>query len=1173
MANPYTETNVDGFISLAYAENKLVWPFIAEWYRGTALTQAESLYDYTFGGSSLRRGFVRYLSRFTSKELSHNNIVAGDGALAVMENLAFALFERGDSIGLLMPCYAQHRNILTHRAGNVIVAAESLEAMMLLIREHKVRGVIFTNPSNPAGFVYSRQQVKELVDACAGHKVHLISDEIYASCVFDGTMVSVLDFVTTEAHEPYIHLISGLAKIGWSGAKLGLLYSSSRPLITTMRALSRLAPVATPGAAAATRMLAAGSHVLESLLKSNARLLRNQYASVTQMLDSLRIPFIPAMGGLTICLDFRALVKDFAGELALYNIFVSEGRFQLAQGKDFGFRVPGFFRVTLAEPLDVVQEALRRIHSMLQKLNMSHLAARESMMSRMRQVWDRTDQIFGLLCSGQEAVLQRPIHLRHPFIFYIGHLSAFLWNQLQQVAPELPLIDQELQDLFDRGIDPDVDDPSKVHSNSAGTEERTDWPTLERVHAFRDQVRAQLPGALDIILAKDPASRFELEQGRILELVFEHEAMHQETLLYMFNCLDEKWFREGAAASIRPPAALGNELEELTMAFAHIPASKRVPLGADRQAAWGWDNEFPQLEAEVDAFSIRQTPITNGEFLDFVQAGAYSRQELWDEVDWAWLQKESITHPVHWKKNGENWTIRTLAERVPLAGAALQWPVQVSHAEAKAYCQFLGDGSRLPTETEWYHAAYSESTEEGFRYRKYPWGNQPPTKGHGNFGFANWQPTPVHAYPDSRSYWGLMDLMGNGWEWTSTPFAGFPGFEPFLKTYPGYSKDFFDGKHFVLRGGSFASVVEELRPSFRNWYQTRYPYTFSKFRVVRPVAQASLSASGTIVRLEAAASVEDTLDGFAKHVEEGLSLALPQLSSMYLYDDEGSAIYEEITTLEEYYPFKSEISILHQAKSALAEILIADAGRCFNVVELGCGSGEKTQILLSHLQSLSLDVSFYPIDISEGALKSLMGRVKFPKVFPIVANNLTGLSYVVSQTRSPSLVLFLGSSIGNFDHDESISFLRKMQEQLRVGDYAFVGFDLKKDLKRLHAAYFDSKGVTSRFNSNLLKRMNRELGSNFKLDEWQHEAIFNGNVGAMESWIMPKEDCTVAFGPRLKNKQWHFRAWEGIRVERSHKYTVDSIHEICKEAGMTVVRLFQFRGYSNVLMRKSKGSE
>ena len=126
-----------------------------------------------------------------------------------------------------------------------------------------------------------------------------------------------------------------------------------------------------------------------------------------------------------------------------------------------------------------------------------------------------------------------------------------------------------------------------------------------------------------------------------------------------------------------------------------------------------------------------------------------------------------------------------------------------------------------------------------------------------------------------------MDLLGNGWEWTSSPFSGFPGFAPILSTYPGYSADFFDGKHFVLRGGSFASVYEELRSSFRNWYQGRYPFVFSKFRPVRPVSNKY--SVGAIERLEEASSAEQTAKEFAAHVIHGLSLPLPQLSSMFVF--------------------------------------------------------------------------------------------------------------------------------------------------------------------------------------------------------------------------------------------------------------------------------------------------
>lgn len=156
----------------------------------------------------------------------------------------------------------------------------------------------------------------------------------------------------------------------------------------------------------------------------------------------------------------------------------------------------------------------------------------------------------------------------------------------------------------------------------------------------------------------------------------------------------------------------------------------------------------------------------------------------------------------------------------------LSWPVYVSHAEAAAYARWAG--RKLPTEAQWHRAAYG--TWEG-REREYPWGDSPPDAARGNLHHTNWDATPVDAYPGGTSAFGGCDLVGNGWEWTSTPFAALPGFEPF-SFYAGYSANFFDGQHFVMKGGSPRTDACMLRRSFRNWFQPHYPYVYATFRCV-----------------------------------------------------------------------------------------------------------------------------------------------------------------------------------------------------------------------------------------------------------------------------------------------------------------------------------------------------
>jgi formylglycine-generating enzyme required for sulfatase activity len=206
-----------------------------------------------------------------------------------------------------------------------------------------------------------------------------------------------------------------------------------------------------------------------------------------------------------------------------------------------------------------------------------------------------------------------------------------------------------------------------------------------------------------------------------------------------------------------------------------------------------------------------------------MDAGGYDDPQFWMADDWNWKSKSGISHPSFWKRDGDRWMYRTMFNDVPLPP---DWPVYVSQAEAKAYAKSAGKS--LPTEAEWQRAAYSTP---GGGERPYPWGSEAPAAQFGNFDFARWSPAPVNAYAAGQSAFGVHGMVGNGWEWTSTEFAPFPRFEPF-PFYRGYSADFFDGKHFVMKGGSARTAACMLRPSFRNWFQARYQFIYTGFRCV-----------------------------------------------------------------------------------------------------------------------------------------------------------------------------------------------------------------------------------------------------------------------------------------------------------------------------------------------------
>jgi len=265
-------------------------------------------------------------------------------------------------------------------------------------------------------------------------------------------------------------------------------------------------------------------------------------------------------------------------------------------------------------------------------------------------------------------------------------------------------------------------------------------------------------------------------------------------------------------------------LRPVTPRMLEIPAGPAtLGLARCRTNIFGWDNEYEEHTIAVPPFSIDQYEVTNREYLRFMNAAGYENQALWSESDWKWKTQQNISHPVFWNQVNGEWLYRTMFESVPLP---LDWPVYVSHAEASAYARWAGKS--LPTEAQWHRAAYG--TPEGTE-RPFPWGAEAPDRRFGNFDFESWDPTPVGAFQQGQSAFGVADLVGNGWEWTATVFAPFPGFQPF-EFYPGYSANFFDGEHYIMKGGSARTAACMLRRSFRNWFQPHYQYVYAGFRCV-----------------------------------------------------------------------------------------------------------------------------------------------------------------------------------------------------------------------------------------------------------------------------------------------------------------------------------------------------
>jgi gamma-glutamyl hercynylcysteine S-oxide synthase len=394
---------------------------------------------------------------------------------------------------------------------------------------------------------------------------------------------------------------------------------------------------------------------------------------------------------------------------------------------------------------------------------------------RLKQARSRTDELFGLLDG--EALFERPIPERHRLIFYLGHLEAFDWNQMCRNGLNADRAHPVFDELFEFGIDPE---PGQLPKDQRG-----DWPSVAEIQAYNDSVRERV----DSLLPEAPEV--------LINVALEHRLMHAETLAYLLHNLPPSRKR-------RPPDLQYETAGETPRNPMMEVSAGAATLGRPRDGGFGWDNEYQEHRVEVDAFRIAQFKVTNGEYLRFVQDGGPA--------------------PPFWIARNGAWLYRGMFDEIPLP---LDWPIYATYQQAAAYAGWKG--LKLPSEAQYHRAAYgySGATETESAY---PWGDSDPHETSGNFHFRRWDPEPVHT-AEPLNAWGVSQMAGNGWEWCRDEFAPFPGFEPF-PFYPGYSANFFDGRHYVLKGASPRTDAIFLRRSFRNWFRPDYPYVYSAFRVV-----------------------------------------------------------------------------------------------------------------------------------------------------------------------------------------------------------------------------------------------------------------------------------------------------------------------------------------------------
>jgi len=294
---------------------------------------------------------------------------------------------------------------------------------------------------------------------------------------------------------------------------------------------------------------------------------------------------------------------------------------------------------------------------------------------------------------------------------------------------------------------------------------------------------------------------------------------------------------------------------------------------------------------------------------------------------------------------------------------------------------------------------------------------------------------------------------------------------------------------------------------------------------------------------------------FAKDVLEGLSRLPKSLPCKYIYDKQGTDLFQQIMALPEYYLTNCEIEIL---KSYGKDMMNMIGYQQINLVELGAGNGEKTRILVQELMKKKAEFTMIPIDISQWAIdtftRNMKARIPGIRIKGLVSEYFKGLRWLSNQNKQSNVVLFLGSNIGNFEPPEADTFLSSLWNACNDRDFLLIGFDLKKEIPVLLDAYNDSQGITDLFNLNLLSRINRELGGHFDLEQFKYQSNYDSVSGSIKSYLISQQNQSVMIDKL--NRSFSFETGESIHTESSTKYQLEDIEDLARRNGFSIIHHF-----------------
>lgn len=427
---------------------------------------------------------------------------------------------------------------------------------------------------------------------------------------------------------------------------------------------------------------------------------------------------------------------------------------------------------------------------------------RKEILNYFNRTFELDTQLYQTL-KDEDAFYMRADPLRHPLIFYFGHTSCFFINKLV-LAGLLPShINANFESIFAIG----VDEMSWDDLN----EENYNWPSVDEIREYRNTVKATITKLIEELPLQLPIDWNSPFWPIIMGI--EHQNIHIETSSVLIRQLPIEKLQLGMFKSTCQDYGKKVENQLLPVNETLVQLGKPNP-----HHLYGWDLEYGSYQEEVKEFKASKYLVSNAEFLAFVEDEGYASQKWWTEEGWSWCTYKKAQHPLFWIKNENNYSLRLMNEVIPMPW---NFPVEINYLEAKAFCNWksarTGKKFRLPTEAEWYALAKQCSLEDATEWKTAP----------GNINLEHYtSPCPVHAFAFGEFY----DVIGNVWQWTETPITGYPGFKVH-PLYDDFSTPTFDGKHNIIKGGSWISTGNEATWHARYAFR-RHFYQHAGFRYV-----------------------------------------------------------------------------------------------------------------------------------------------------------------------------------------------------------------------------------------------------------------------------------------------------------------------------------------------------